>query len=99
MVDDELRIASNIEAPDPELDGNPQPIYKSLILCDIVRGHKMNTNYVLHVNAKGRDEEQARTRSCLYERPVEVQCPELCLDLCWGELGVAPFYNKIRQHL
>jgi hypothetical protein len=99
LINVELRVTPNVKAPDPELDGNLSPVDKSLVLCDVIRGSKMDANHVPHVNTKRQDEEQAHANSCFHERPIEVHRLELRLDLRRGELGVGPFRNEVRQHL
>ena len=41
LVDDELGVASNIEASNSKLDGDLQTVDKGLILCNIVGRGKM----------------------------------------------------------
>jgi hypothetical protein len=36
LVDDELRVTASVEASDPQLDGDAQPIDQSLVLSHIV---------------------------------------------------------------
>jgi hypothetical protein len=43
MVDDELRATASVEASDPELDGDAQPVDQSLVLGHIVGRREMET--------------------------------------------------------
>jgi hypothetical protein len=36
LVDDELRVTASVEASDPQLDGDAQPVDQSLVLSHIV---------------------------------------------------------------
>ena len=56
LVDDELGVASNVEASNSKLDGDLQTVNKSFVLCNIVGHSKMYPNDVPHMNAYGRDE-------------------------------------------
>ena len=51
LVDDELGVASNVEASDSQLDGDLQTIDKGLVLCDIVGCGKVNPDDIPHMNA------------------------------------------------
>jgi hypothetical protein len=44
LVDDELRVSSDIEALDPQLGGNVEAIDKGLMFHYIIRGHKVELN-------------------------------------------------------
>jgi hypothetical protein len=59
MVDHELRITTNIEVSNSELDGDAQTVNKGLVLSYIVGGSEVESDHVAHVNSEGRDEEQA----------------------------------------
>ena len=54
---------------------------------------------ISHMDAQGRDEQQARPSSRLHERPVELHRPYFRLNLSRGELGVRPFHDEIHQSL
>src|SRR5688572_26500585 len=41
LVDDELRVTAGVEAPDPYLDGDSQPVDQSLVLSHIVGRQEM----------------------------------------------------------
>jgi hypothetical protein len=57
----------------------------------------MEAQHVAEVIPEGRDEEQARARSCFHQRPVEKYGLEFRLDRsCW-KLGVDPFSHKVCQ--
>ena len=43
LVDDELRVTASIEASDPSLDGDAQPVDQSLVLSHIVGSREMET--------------------------------------------------------
>ena len=53
LVNDELQVILNIVVSYPELNGEAQTIDEGLIFCNIVRGNKVNTNDIPHVDAKG----------------------------------------------
>ena len=99
LVDDELGVASNVEASNSKLDGDLQTVNKGLVLCNIVGCGKMYPDDVPYMNAQGQDEQQAGPNSRLHERPVKIHRLYLRLDLSRGKLGVCPFRDEIHQGL
>jgi hypothetical protein len=59
LVNNELRVATSVEAPNPELDGDVQPIYQGLVFSHVVWRRKMEAYYITHMFSDGWDEEQA----------------------------------------
>jgi hypothetical protein len=59
----------------------------------------MEAQHVAVVFPEWSDEEQARARSCLHQRPIEKHGPEFRLDRSRWKLGVDPFSHKVRQDL
>jgi hypothetical protein len=51
----------NVEVSNFELDSDVQTVNEGLILGHIVRGGKVESDHIAHVNSEGRDEEQAHT--------------------------------------
>jgi hypothetical protein len=66
LVDDELRISSDIEALDPQLGSNDEAIDKGLVFRYIVRGRNVELDYITHVNSMRRDEDETSTRASLH---------------------------------
>jgi hypothetical protein len=66
LVNHELRISPDVEALDARLDGNSEAAYEGLVLRHVVGCREMQAYRVPHMFPEGRDEEQARARSCLH---------------------------------
>jgi hypothetical protein len=52
LVDDELRVAPNVQPSDPQLNGDVQAIKECSILGHIVRGREMKVNHVPHAHSE-----------------------------------------------
>jgi hypothetical protein len=66
LVDYELRVSSNVEALDADLNGDSEAAEEGLILCHIVGRGEVQAHCVPHVFPEGRDEEKARARFGLH---------------------------------
>jgi hypothetical protein len=53
LVDDKLRVATSVEAPNPQLDGDAQPVNQSLILGHVVGRREMEAQHVAEVLPEG----------------------------------------------
>jgi hypothetical protein len=53
LINHELRVASDVEVSDPELDGDSQPRDECLVFGDVVRRREMKPDDVAHVNPEG----------------------------------------------
>ena len=84
LIDDESRIASDLEPFDPKLDRDVESIDEGLVLCNIVRGGEIESDCISHPYPEGRDENEACAGPGFHQRPVEVQGPAFVLDLWWG---------------
>jgi len=52
LVDDKLRVASHIEASNPKLDSDFEPVDEGFIFRNVVRRGKMYSNDIPHVDAE-----------------------------------------------
>ena len=57
LVDDELGVASDVEASNSYLDGDLETVDEGLVFCDVVGGGEVNPDDIPHMNAQGRDEQ------------------------------------------
>jgi hypothetical protein len=57
LVDDELRVTSDIQTSDAQLDGDAQAINKHLILRHIVRSREVKADHISHAYPEQRDED------------------------------------------
>jgi hypothetical protein len=46
LVDDELRVTASVKASDPQLDGDSQPVYQSLVLRHIVGRREVEASHI-----------------------------------------------------
>jgi len=69
LVDDELGVASNVEASNSKIDGDLPTVNKSFVFYNIVGRGKMCPDDVPHMNALGRDEQQAGPSSVFMRDP------------------------------
>jgi hypothetical protein len=53
LVHDQLGVSSDVKLSDPEFGGNVQTVDKRLILSDIVRGQKVNSDHIPQAHAEG----------------------------------------------
>jgi hypothetical protein len=67
LVYNQLRVAPDIEPSDPKLGGDVQTVDKRLILSDIVKGQKMNSDHIPHAHAEGGDEDKSCSGSSLHQ--------------------------------
>jgi hypothetical protein len=66
LVNDELRVSSNVEALDPQLGSNVEAVDKSLVFWYIVRDSEVELDHVTHVNYEGRDEDETSAHTNLH---------------------------------
>jgi hypothetical protein len=53
LVDDKLRVTASVEASDPYLDGDVQPVEQSLVLSHVVGCREMEAQHVAEVLPEG----------------------------------------------
>jgi hypothetical protein len=53
LVDNKLRVATSVEAPNPYLDGDAQPVNQSLVLGHVVGRREMEAQHVAKVLPEG----------------------------------------------
>jgi hypothetical protein len=99
LVYDQLGVTLDIKPSDPKLGGDVQSVDKCLILSNIVRDWKMDSDHIPYAHANRGDDDESYPDSALHQRPIQIHCPILLLHQGWCHLGLDPFYNKICQHL
>ena len=52
MIDDELRVARDVETPYPKFDGDLQAVDEGFVLGCVVGGDEVKPNHVAHVHSE-----------------------------------------------
>jgi hypothetical protein len=99
LIDDKLGVPSNLEAWNAYLESDLEPVEDCFVLSDIVGYWEVESDYVFHVHAQGRDENKSGPSSFLREGSVEVHDPRLVFDRHHGWLDLCPFGNEVGEDL